>query len=41
MAKEMKKNLDGCGIVKREGAGVWKEVLEEGEAVGKPGTSMG
>lgn len=32
----MKRNLDGCGIVKREGAGVRKEGLEEGEAVRKP-----
>lgn len=41
VAKEMKRNLDGCGIAKREGAGVRKEGLEEGEAVGKPRTSMG
>lgn len=35
----MNRNLGGCGIVKREGAGVRKEGLEEGEAVGKPATS--
>lgn len=41
VAEGMKRNLDGCGIAKREGAGVRKEGLEEGEAVGKPGTFMG